>query len=293
MMAARGYGMQTFTAQMQVTGKRHFGKKALPAGGGGGKLPTRELFDTLLFWQANVALDAQGEASVEIPLNDSLTSFRIVAIAASENRFGTGKTAIRSSQDSATDLRPVAGGARRRPPASLFQRAQRQRTRHEDRSERRRQGPARLAARARSTWPPAKRAKSSGRWSCRRATSLEWTLSAQAVDGKEPGKLAHDALKVKQAIHAAVPVRVQSASLYRLEHALELPVAAPHGSLPGSGELRATLSASLADGQTGLRDYMRRYPYACLEQKVSKAVAHAGPRRLGRACRQPADLSGR
>jgi tRNA pseudouridine38-40 synthase len=46
-------------------------------GGGGGA--RRELFDTLLYWNANVKLDKNGEAQTEITLNDSTTSFRIVA----------------------------------------------------------------------------------------------------------------------------------------------------------------------------------------------------------------------
>ena len=54
MMGRRAYGVQTSTAQSQVIGKRHFGLKALPSGGGGGKQVTRELFDTLLFWKARV-----------------------------------------------------------------------------------------------------------------------------------------------------------------------------------------------------------------------------------------------
>jgi alpha-2-macroglobulin len=75
-----------------------------------------------------------GEASVEIPLNDSLTAFRIVAIAASENRFGTGKTAIRSSQDLQliSGLSPVVREGDRLQ--AYFTRAQRQRTQHEDRN---------------------------------------------------------------------------------------------------------------------------------------------------------------
>src|SRR6185503_667790 len=85
---------------MQVIGKRHFGKKALPSGGAGGRQLTRELFDTLLSWQGRVALDDRGEAVVEIPLNDSLTAFRIVAIATSGlDRFGTGAATIRTTQD--------------------------------------------------------------------------------------------------------------------------------------------------------------------------------------------------
>ena len=55
MMGRRGYGVRTATAQLEVIGKRHFGRKALPPGGGGGRQSTRELFDTLLLWQGRVA----------------------------------------------------------------------------------------------------------------------------------------------------------------------------------------------------------------------------------------------
>ena len=100
MMGRRGYGVRTATAQMQVIGKRHFGLKALPQGGGGGRQTTRELFDTLLLWKARLPLDANGEASVEVPLNDSITRFRIVAVAtAGTGLFGTGSTSIQSTQE--------------------------------------------------------------------------------------------------------------------------------------------------------------------------------------------------
>jgi len=267
MLAERGYSMQTFTAQMQVTGKRHFGKKALPAGGGGGKLPTRELFDTLLFWQARVSLDSNGEASVEIPLNDSLTSFRIVAIAASENRFGTGRTAIRSSQylQLISGLSPVVREGDRLQAYFTVRNG----SEHGMKIEVTANATGLNALPSRTLTLTAGEAREIA-WPVvvPESAHLEWTLSAKEAGGK-----SHDALKVKQIIHAAVPVRVQSASLYRLNQTLDLPVAAPSSSLKNSGELRATLTASLADSQTGLRDYMRNYPYACLEQKVSKAVA--------------------
>ncbi len=267
MMAERGYGMQTFSAQMQITGKRHFGKKALPAGGGGGKLPTRELFDTLLFWQADVGLDAHGEASVVIPLNDSLTAFRIVAIAASEDRFGSGKTSIRSSQD----LQLISGLS---PVVRAGDRLQAYFTVRNG-SERGMKIEVNANAQGLPALPPRTLTLAAGEarelvWplAVPEGEKLVWTLQAKEVAGT-----AQDVLKLTQNVHAAVPVRVQSAALYRLQHALDLPVALPKNSLPGSGELRATLTASLADGQTGLRDYMRHYPYACLEQKVSQAVA--------------------
>ncbi len=100
MMRRRGCDVDTSTAQMMVVGKRHFGRKALPHGGGGGRQLTRELFDTLVYWKGSAALDENGQASVQFPLNDSLTSFRIMAIAnAGEGLFGSGGTSIRTHQD--------------------------------------------------------------------------------------------------------------------------------------------------------------------------------------------------
>src|SRR5690606_38998592 len=57
MRQRRAYGVQTSTAQSQVVGRRHYGRKALPPGGGGGaSQPTRELLDTLVYWQPDVQL---------------------------------------------------------------------------------------------------------------------------------------------------------------------------------------------------------------------------------------------
>ena len=52
MMQRRGLEVDTASNSMQVVGKRHYGRKAREAGGGGGRTTSRELFDTLLFWQA-------------------------------------------------------------------------------------------------------------------------------------------------------------------------------------------------------------------------------------------------
>ncbi len=98
MLQQHAYGVETATAQMEIVGRRHFGRKAVPAGGGGHSA-TRELFDTLL-WNPRVTLDANGETSVDVPLNDALTRFRIVRIAAvGAEQFGTGSTSIQSTQD--------------------------------------------------------------------------------------------------------------------------------------------------------------------------------------------------
>jgi uncharacterized protein YfaS (alpha-2-macroglobulin family) len=100
MLTRREWGVQTATAQMEVIGRRHYGKKAVPAGGGGGRSPTRELLDTLLLWKPDVVLDGNGMALIEVPLNDALTTFQVVAVAdAGVSLFGTGQAAIRTTQD--------------------------------------------------------------------------------------------------------------------------------------------------------------------------------------------------
>jgi hypothetical protein len=116
MLQRRAWGVETSTAQMEIIGRRHYGRKAVPAGGGGGRSPTRELLDTLLLWNPRVVLDAQGQAVVKVPLNDALTSFKLVAVAdAALGLFGTGQATIRSHARPADHQRPAAPGARGRP----------------------------------------------------------------------------------------------------------------------------------------------------------------------------------
>ena len=60
--------------------------------------------------------------------------------------------------------------------------------------------------------------------------------------------------------------------------------------IPGRGGIDVSLQARLGDRLDGVRAYMERYPYVCLEQQLSKAVAlrdAAGVERVGwRGCRR-------
>ena len=66
MMGERPLSVLTSTAQMQVVGKRHYGRKAVERGGDGGEggqaALNRENFQPVLLWKGRVALDAQGRA---------------------------------------------------------------------------------------------------------------------------------------------------------------------------------------------------------------------------------------
>ena len=269
MMARRPYGVQTATAQGQVIGKRHFGLKALPQGGGGGRQPTRELFDTLLLWKGRVPLDQNGKAAVEIPLNDSLTSFRVVAVATvGQGRFGTGSTTIRSTQDLMilSGLAPVVRqGDRYRPVFTLRNAAERP---MQVRVEARIKELAKQPEPVEMSLAPGESKEVSWEISVpANVESLRYELEAGADER------VTDRLSVVQKVVPAVPVRTFQATLTQVEGQFSMEVERPAVSIAGRGGVQVSLRPRLADGLAGVKDYMEGYSYSCLEQEVSRAVA--------------------
>lgn len=82
----------------QVVGRRFEGKKGDSAGGGGGLgMSLRQKFHPAVFWLAQAETDEQGRIRAQFKLPDSLTAYRIVAIAADKNGdFGLGEAMIKA-----------------------------------------------------------------------------------------------------------------------------------------------------------------------------------------------------
>ncbi len=268
LMQTRPWGVETATAQGEIVGRRHYGRKALPPGGGGGRNPTRELFDTLLLWRGTVKLDARGEAEIDVPLNDSLTSFRLVAVADDGlQRFGTGSASVRVSQDlqMLPGLPPLVREGDRFDAGFTL----RNTTTRAMNVKASLAGPG--APLAPQTVALAPGAAAEVKWSLQvpeGGSKLEWTATAE-----DTGGAARDRVKVVQAVQPAVPVRVWQASLQPLDGGVTIPLAAPAGALPNVGGVRATLQPKLSGALPGLQRFFERYPYSCLEQKASKAIA--------------------
>jgi len=298
MIQPRAWGVETSTAQGEIVGRRHYGRKAVAAGGGGGRGATRELFDTLLLWKANLVLDANGEATVEVPLNDSLTSFRLVAIADYSNaagtaQFGTGSASIRVTQD----LQMLAG----LPPlvregdefGALL--TLRNTTAREMKVRATLQGTANAGAGAEIVRTPialpaqdvvvAAGAAKELVWPVRipaDAFSVTWEAGADEQGGPATPERSKDRIKVTQLVAPAVPVRVLQATLQQLEGTLTLPIAAPADALPEAGVKRGGIQIAaqpkLSGALPGMRRYFETYPFSCLEQKVSKSVGLKDPK---------------
>ena len=277
MWQRRPWGVETSTAQMEIVGRRHYGRKAVAPGGGGGHSATRELFDTLLLWQPRITLDAQGQATVMVKLNDAITDFAVVAVAdANTSLFGTGRSVIKVTQDLQliSGLPPlVREGDQFTAMVTLRNATQKaMRVTITPTVSALSLSPQTVSIDAgqtlETTWPvqvPSSSASAP-------LQALQWTLQAQdQISG------ASDTLSVQQHVMAAQPVAVQQANLVQLDTSYTLTVQPPSAHISDAqgapkGGVRLAMQSRLSDGLPGVKAWLQDYPFTCLEQKTARAL---------------------
>jgi alpha-2-macroglobulin len=272
MMGERPISVLTSTAQMQIVGKRTYGKKAVEAGGGGGgdiASTVRDDFRPVLLWRGRVALDASGHARIPVELSDSLSSFKLVAIAsAGADRFGTGQVSVRTAQD----LQIFSGLPPLVRTGDIFGASFTLRNTSDK--------PMTVTAKATITPSIAAGEPLTVTIPAGGAVPVTWNLPApegvSKLDWKviatAQGSKASDQIAVSQDVIPAIPAEVWAATLTRVGSGTPFPIAAPAGTLPGTGFVDIKLSDTLAPPLEGVRRYMSSYPYNCFEQRLSRAV---------------------
>ncbi len=262
MMEPRPMGVVMATAQGQVVGKRHYGAKAVAAGGGGGATAgmTRRDFTPVIAWAGRVKLNARGEAQVPFRLNDSLSGFRLVAIAsAGPGLFGTGSASLRTTQDLQIlpGIPPLVRTGDAYVATALI----------------RNTSSAAMAVAVTAKMGDTALAPKSATIAAGAATSISWAVTAPAISATNwvisatAGRVS-DRVVVPQTIEPAVPEQVIAASLLRPGQPLALkPPAGAMGGHVGVAMLRSLASLP------GVKAYMASYPFDCIEQRLSRAVA--------------------
>ncbi len=272
MMGERPLSVLTSTAQTQVVGKRHYGKKAVEVGGGGGQdisAVKREDFKPVLLWKGRVVLDAKGRAKMPVALSDSLSSFRLVAIAnAGASLFGAGEASIRSAQDLSifSGIPPLVrtgdwfgasftlrNGTDKAMTVTATAKV----------------SPALIIAPPLTVTIPAG-GSASVTWNLTApegVSALDWNIEAKSASGK-----AVDRISASQEVIPAVPIEVWAATLTRIGASTSIPLMAPADALPGYGFVDVKLTDTLAPPLSGVRAYMAGYPYTCFEQQASRLV---------------------
>ena len=97
--------------------------------------------------------------------------------------------------------------------------------------------------------------------------ALRYEVEAGASGG------ATDRIRVVQQVYPAVPIRTFQATISQWQREIKQPVERPADALPDRGGVQLLVRPSLVEGLDAMRDWMRRYPYSCLEQQISRAVA--------------------
>ena len=271
MMKERDIGVQTYSGQNQVIGRRHFGAKAKSPGGGGGfeASDIRQLFDAIIYWDPQVKLNSAGEAKITIPLNDSITSFRIVAVATGgENLFGDGSTSIESSKDLIiySGFAPVVRWGDQidnsftvRNTTAKAMKVSLEVTSKELLSLPSLENIELLPSQSKTLNVPM-------------TINEDLNEISLMIKAKDSLSKQEDAALSKIVVKPAIPPRITEATLFQLKEEHQIPVGQSKNAIPFKGGIKVHATPSLVSSLSGIKSYMREYPYGCLEQKISRSI---------------------
>jgi len=274
MLLAQGHSVETSTLQMNLIGKRHFGKKATPFGGGGGKMMTRELLDSLVAWKPKLLADKDGKIKTEFKLNDSISSFVVIAVGSEGlNFYGTSKTEIAATQKlqilssvpvslRENDELPLQFLLRNTTLNPLHVKAELKVANVSEKS-------IEVTVQAQSTQELSWNEKvPSG------LKALPLLISAVAKEGPS------DQLKIEPSIVEVNPIRIREGFLTQILSGgapSVLPMSFPADAIPGRGGYLVQAQARLSLVPDSVLDYLEHYPFTCLEQLTSKAIGRNKP----------------
>lgn len=274
-------------SRINIVSRRAVVPKGGAEGGGGGEAdgpgtPVRKDFRVLAFWLGSLVTDANGRAAADVKLPESLTTYRIMAVAGDQaSRFGRGEKEIVVRKPvllTAAFPRFLSVG-----DAALFGAVL-----HSSVKEK---GTAVVTMK--SLDPGILEVAGDGRQSIEVASGQSPEIRFP-IRAKAPGVARvnmsvrlgaeADAFEEKIPVELVAVPEVVAASGRTTDSAHES-VSIPAGALPDFGGLRIELaSTALVNLSEGAR-YLVDYPYGCAEQRSSAALALMLAADLGRAFR--------
>ncbi|MDQ3070968.1 MAG: MG2 domain-containing protein, partial [Acidobacteriota bacterium] len=289
--------VMTSDSRERIVSRRVITPKGASEGGGGGLAggpDMRRDFRVLAFWIGSVETGANGRAQTRIKLPESMTSYRIMAVAAdAASRFGSGKTSIRVSRP--VTLRPVmprfmTPGDRASLGAAVTNTLSRSGT---------------ATVTIESADPALLRIEGArtARVTVAAGATLAVPFDATALaPGSARVRIAvrlngeSDAFELPVAIGVIAPWETTAAHGQTADRAA-VPIVPPAGALPGAGGLRIDLASTALVGLGEGARYLVEYPYGCVEQRASRTLALMLAADLGGAFRleglAPAELRAR
>lgn len=263
MLPLRAHTVKTAYMMSQVVGKRTLGLKAVPAGGDGSGAAVRELFESSLYWNPRLTVK-NGVAQFSFKANDSLTAFKIVAIAQSgADRFGTGSSQIRINKEIQTY-----------PALALAVRGGDQYVaRFNIRSSKEKDSDLEAQLKLNGVPLETKNIK----LPAGQAQEVSWHVKANDNLTEQKfeltvfeNKQVADALKFKQPIQPVWPMRSLGNS-FTQETSVSVPIVRPDSA--NKSNVQLTAIPTLATTLPGVKNFWDNYAYDCFEQRLSRAVS--------------------
>lgn len=261
-----------------LIGRQKFEKKGANQGGDGGNdLSMRSLFKFVSYWNPSLKTDKEGKATIEFPVPDNLTGWRVLAIAATpHDRFGLGQGSFKVNRP--TEIRPVMPsqvmeGDSFHAGFSVM-----------NRTDKKRDITIRLNAggdiegknnilEKTLTLEPYKRGivylpvKAATLPASRDADAGDITFDVSAQDVADGDATTHH-VPVKKYRNLSFAATYGTTDQDTAKESISI----PKGALPDKGSISLSLSPTIIGNLEGAFSYMRTYPYLCWEQKISKGV---------------------
>ena len=276
-------------SRQKIVSRRSLTPKGADEGGGGGleegpATDVRKDFRVLAFWLGSVPTDADGHAAADVSLPESLTTYRIMAVAADRaSRFGSGQQEIRTSKP--VLLKPAFPRFLARGDTALFGSVVHSRLKEK--------GTAIVTLRSLdpAVVEPVGDVRRTIAVAPGSATEVRFTVKAKAV-GRARLQMAVKLLGETDAFEDAIPVEVLSSPEVVAAYGEAKPearetVELPPGVVPEYGGLHVELSSTALVGLGEGARYLVEYPYGCAEQRSSAALALLLAADLGDAFRLP------
>lgn len=272
--AQRPLSVGTCSLLHRVLGRRQYGEKGRTGGGGGRDMLAmadgglREDFRATAAWRPTVQTDAQGHAHVTFKVPDNLTTWRLMAVAHTpDSCFGAGESEVRvrktlsllpsvprfcTTGDSGSAGVLVHNGTTTPQEAVIRMAITGAKLEGEDRKSVQLEGGQSREVRF--------------------AFAAETPGSAQVSFEGRMGDFS-DALRLSFPVQA--PTTQEATAIFdSTRQAVRIPVEAPADAVPGTTRLELSMASSILGDLKPSLDYLRAYPYECLEQKLSRVMPY-------------------
>jgi uncharacterized protein YfaS (alpha-2-macroglobulin family) len=270
----------TGDSRQRIVSRRVLTPKGADAGGGGGGANVRQDFRPLAFWLGSVVTGADGRATTSVTLPESLTTYRIMAVAGdAASRFGSGSAEITISKP-VTLLGTYPRFLRPNDAASFGAVVTNTLATS---------GEAVVTIRSLDptlvelTGPTTQRVTvgPGGSADVRFAATARRLGNARVQVSVTMGEQT-DAFEASVPVLAAAPSETVAA-FAQTSSTWTQPVAMPAGLVPTAGGLTVDWASTALVGLGGGVNYLASYPYQCAEQKASAAFAFLLSADLGNA----------